>query len=349
MALQSRLLRNDTHLEAAAVSDPAHIVPGTKGEHVRKIQLALIQLDKATIAADGIYGPATAAAVLAYKKKRSIINRATQTQADNIVGKMTIDRLDKEMLAAEQSINDRTPRCIFPSHTDQSTRRQFAAGERAVGDAPSEVTGFTLLAEKDASLPLAKSWIAATLVKIGQVEARIERLKVYSAADIAFFSSIETHFKVNIPSVSESEARDRLRRIKEIYLKIQKVLDAIGPGSSRVLGNPGVPDKGLGPLGGFDRPNEFITIGRDFHNSNANMRAAVLIHEGGHFADGTCSHAASEQPSPNGSPIADRFGLAVNPRQLNYGQLDFNLHIQNAYSFAQCAMHNGLGIDKRPP
>lgn len=344
MALQSQLFRNDPNLEAAAVSDPAHIVPGTRGEHVRKIQLALIQLDGAAIATDGIYGPATAAAVLAYKQKRNIVNRAYQTQADNIVGKMTIDRLDKEMLAVEQSNNDRTPRCIFPPDTQQSTRGSFA-----VGDAPVELTGFMLLADKDASLPLAKAWITSTLTKISQVEGKVERFKVYTAADIAFFSSIETHFKVNIPNVSESVARDRLRKIKQMFLKIQKVLDVIGPGSTRVLGNPGVPDKALAPLGGINNPAQFVTIGRDFHNSNANMRAAVLIHEGGHFADASCSHAASEQPAPNGSPIVDEFSAAVNPGMLNYAQLDFNLHMQNAYSFAQCAMHNGLGIDKRPP
>jgi hypothetical protein len=349
MALQSQLFRNDPNLEAAAVSDPAHIVPGARGEHVRKIQLALIQLDRAAIAADRIYGPATAAAVLAYKKKRNIVNRAYQTQADNIVGKTTIDRLDKEMLAAEQSNNDRTPRCIFPPDTQQNTRRSFAVGDRLEGDAPVELTGFMLLADKDASLPLAKSWIALTLAKISQVEGKIERFKVYTAADIAFFSSIETHFKVNIPNVSESEARDRLRKIKQMFLKILRVLSVIGPGSTRVIGNPGVPDKALAPLGGIDIPTEFITIGRDFHNSNANMRAAVLIHEGGHFADASCSHAASEQPAFNGSPIEDPFGTAVNSRKLNYVQLDFNLHMQNAYSFAQCAMHNGLGIDKRPP
>lgn len=355
MALQSRLFRNDPNLEAATVSHPAHIVPGARGEHVRKIQLALIQLDGAAIAADGIYGPATAAAVLAYKKKRNIVNRAYQTQADNIVGKMTIDRLDKEMLAAEQSNNDRTPRCNFPPDTQQSTRRSFAVGNRLVGDAPVELTGFMLLADKDASLPLAKSWIASTLLKINQIEGKIERFKVYTAADIAFFSSIETHFKVNIPNVSESVAKDRLRKIKEMFLKIQKVLAVIGPGSTRVLGNPGVPDKATAPLGGIDNPADFVTIGRDFHNSNANMRAAVLIHEGGHFADVSCSHAASEQPAPNGSFLTradgtdDPFAIRVNPGRLNYAQLDFNLHMQNAYSFAQCAMHNGLGFDKRPP
>ena len=98
MALQSSLFQGDPKLEAAAVSDAAHIVPGMKGEHVRKIQLALNQLDKAGLDADSIYGNATAAAVLAYKRKRNIINKAYQSQADNIVGKMTIAALDRELL-----------------------------------------------------------------------------------------------------------------------------------------------------------------------------------------------------------------------------------------------------------
>jgi peptidoglycan hydrolase-like protein with peptidoglycan-binding domain len=101
MSLQSALLRGDAKLEAAAQFDPAHIVQGATGEHVRKIQLALIQLDGAAIDADGKYGPATAAAVLAYKRKRNIINRTYQKEADNIVGKMTIAALDREMVAKE--------------------------------------------------------------------------------------------------------------------------------------------------------------------------------------------------------------------------------------------------------
>ncbi|MBL8821841.1 MAG: peptidoglycan-binding protein [Planctomycetia bacterium] len=106
MAVQSQLFRGDPKLEAASVSDPAHIVPGAAGEHVRKIQQALIALDGATIAADGNYGPATAAAVLAYKRKRNIINPSYQTQADNIVGKMTMAALDREMLAKERGLPD---------------------------------------------------------------------------------------------------------------------------------------------------------------------------------------------------------------------------------------------------
>ncbi len=101
MTLQSLLFRGDPKLEAAAVSDPAHIVPGAAGAHVRKIQLSLTWLDGAGISPDGVYGPATAAAVLAYKQKRKIINRSYQTKPDNIVGKMTMAALDQEMLEEE--------------------------------------------------------------------------------------------------------------------------------------------------------------------------------------------------------------------------------------------------------
>lgn len=104
MALRSQLFAGDPKLEAAAISDPAHIQQGAVGEHVRKIQTALIRLDGATIAADGKFGPATAAAVLAFKKKRDIVNRTYQSQADSIVGKMTMAALDEEMADAEGKV-----------------------------------------------------------------------------------------------------------------------------------------------------------------------------------------------------------------------------------------------------
>ena len=71
-----------------------------------KIQMALILLDDLRIDSDELtakrYGPSTAAAVLAFKKERNIINRSYQTQADDIVGKMTIAELDKEIAQWEQ-------------------------------------------------------------------------------------------------------------------------------------------------------------------------------------------------------------------------------------------------------
>jgi peptidoglycan hydrolase-like protein with peptidoglycan-binding domain len=99
MALRSQLFRGDGQLEAAAVSDPAHILPGASGPHVARIQQALIQLDGAAISQDSAYGPATAAAVGAFKQKRQILN--FEGKIDNIVGRKTIAALDAEMLAKE--------------------------------------------------------------------------------------------------------------------------------------------------------------------------------------------------------------------------------------------------------
>lgn len=97
MVLRSQLFTGDSKLEAAAVSDPSHIEPGASGEYVKKIQMALNQIDDAGLRLDGSYGPATAAAVLAYKRKRNIVNRNYESEADNIVGKMTIAALDADL------------------------------------------------------------------------------------------------------------------------------------------------------------------------------------------------------------------------------------------------------------
>ncbi|MEO8777036.1 MAG: hypothetical protein ABI389_00005 [Rhodanobacter sp.] len=102
MSLQSQLFRGDPKLEAAAVSDSAHIQAGACGEHVGKIQQALQKLDAAAIDSvelHGVrYGPSTANAVHAYKQKRNIINHGYQSNADAIVGKMTIVSLDQELM-----------------------------------------------------------------------------------------------------------------------------------------------------------------------------------------------------------------------------------------------------------
>ncbi len=107
MPLRSNLFRSDRALEACLLRDAAHVTPGAVGDHVSKIQLALEDLDGAKIAAAEKtarrYGPSTTAAVLAYKRKRKIINFSYQSQADNIVGKMTIKRLDDEMFARQET------------------------------------------------------------------------------------------------------------------------------------------------------------------------------------------------------------------------------------------------------
>jgi hypothetical protein len=107
MGLSSNLFRGNVALEACAVKDSAHVTSGAIGEHVARIQFALFSLDGARIDRAEIttrrYGKSTAAAVLAYKKKRKIINRSYQSTADDIVGKMTIAALDKELRLKERA------------------------------------------------------------------------------------------------------------------------------------------------------------------------------------------------------------------------------------------------------
>lgn len=97
MGLQSQLFRGDPKLEAAAVSDSAHILPGARGPHVVKIQQALIQVDGAAIAPDGIYGPTTAAAVAAFKRKQQPQILNFEGKIDDIVGIKTMAALDGAM------------------------------------------------------------------------------------------------------------------------------------------------------------------------------------------------------------------------------------------------------------
>lgn len=105
MGLVSRHFRNDKKLQACLVKDSAHVTKGAKGEHVAKIQAALITLEAHLIEPaelrERLYGTSTANAVLAYKRKRQIINHRYQSTADNIVGKMTIARLDADMAKLE--------------------------------------------------------------------------------------------------------------------------------------------------------------------------------------------------------------------------------------------------------
>jgi len=101
MSLQSMYFRGNSRLQQCLVSHARHVTKGDSGDHVVLIQTALSILDNADISTheslNGIYGSSTSSAVLAYKRKRRIINYGYQTTPDDIVGCMTIRALDSEM------------------------------------------------------------------------------------------------------------------------------------------------------------------------------------------------------------------------------------------------------------
>ncbi|MFC1642198.1 hypothetical protein ACFL5O_05840 [Myxococcota bacterium] len=234
-----------------------------------------------------------------------------------------------------------TTLCFPPGWGGSTTFRLVAAA------GPAKVTADSLVGAARSRLVTAITWVTAARTKLAQVRASIERYHVYTPDEIRSFKPIETHFKVRIPSAQDVEARDRVDRIAAIYARILQALGQLS--GARLVGDPSVPHKAMAPLGGFSNPSSVITIGADFANSNANMQAAVLIHECAHFVERACLHVASELPAPQGSAITDGVGRIANPSGMNHAQMDFSLAIQNAYSFAQCALHNGVGLDKRPP
>ncbi|MEI6708769.1 MAG: hypothetical protein WCK96_16730 [Methylococcales bacterium] len=122
--LKSKLLSANQRLNNCEVQDSAHVCKGDTGEYVSRIQQALIRIDNAKIADAELsasrYGESTAAAVLRYKTPRKIINTTYQKSADDIVGKMTIKKLDEEMLVFERGVSDE-----FFAIGLRSRRRQF--------------------------------------------------------------------------------------------------------------------------------------------------------------------------------------------------------------------------------
>ncbi|WP_147385597.1 peptidoglycan-binding domain-containing protein [Oleomonas cavernae] len=100
------MFASDRRLQACLVDHAAHVTPGCEGFFVALVQYALVLLDGARI--DGremqamTYGPTTARAVLTYKTRRNIVNHSYQQSADDIVGKMTIAALDREMATYER-------------------------------------------------------------------------------------------------------------------------------------------------------------------------------------------------------------------------------------------------------
>lgn len=138
--LQSQLFRGNTRLERCAVNNADHVTPGSRGDFVSKIQEALVILDDALFTGTDVstqhYGASTAEAVLAYKTARDIVNRSYQRTADNIVGIMTIARMDSEMVAMETAMPGMIERARLGGF-----QRTFAAFMQVAGIGPPPPPG----------------------------------------------------------------------------------------------------------------------------------------------------------------------------------------------------------------
>jgi len=100
---------HSNELERCALSNPDHIPPGSVGDHVKRIQIALNQVSNVFLAIDGIYGPKTANAVVVFKEDQTPpLRQPGQPIADNIVGIRTIQALDEQMFKLENAPQTQT-------------------------------------------------------------------------------------------------------------------------------------------------------------------------------------------------------------------------------------------------
>ncbi len=150
MVLKSNLFKGSRGLAACEVSDAAHFTVGKQGDDVGLLQMALFALDSLTIDRKELlsktYGRSTAAAVLAFKTKRKIVNHAYQSKPDDIVGKMTVAALDRVLCGWESS--RRLPGDCIPAAraapTDVRPQLNFAIRSLAVAAPPPQIKKHTL-------------------------------------------------------------------------------------------------------------------------------------------------------------------------------------------------------------
>jgi hypothetical protein len=85
----------------------------------------------------------------------------------------------------------------------------------------------------------------------------------------------------------------------------------------------------------------------DYLNVGPFNQTFIAIHEAGHFAFEGIDHFAFESP---GAPAGGPYPMDVSNTQVrtkNYAALNFDEAMQNADTFAQFALHMGVGTDRR--
>ena len=94
MPLQSRLFKDDRKLQNCLERDEWHVVPGARGDHVGRIQRALITLGAGVIdfreLTDKRYGETTASTVLRFKGPPRNITHARTARCGRLIHRKDI-------------------------------------------------------------------------------------------------------------------------------------------------------------------------------------------------------------------------------------------------------------------
>jgi hypothetical protein len=353
MTLQSNLLSGDRALEACSISDSAHVTKGAVGDHVSKIQAALIILDGARISPDELaatkYGLSTAAAVLSFKKKRNIINRSYQNQADDIVGKMTIAALDREMLSKQAPpVDAGVAVCKFTDVRPYRSGGLMLAFSVPASPAPV-LSAPTPLKHAMDVMGLARIWANNALVWLRTVRGvyRQHGNSNWPPSALALFEAVDAHFHLRrLPRVEDQP--HFLDQIITNYVNILALLnnpDAMGddPNAYTDPEDPRFGAYATAKIGGFHDASVSKKVW--FHGlflsvTGQKARIAMILHECGHsVASGL--HYAYGHPRSSGGTAGEPFRGAKHPR--NYENLTPDEALCNADTYATFAAHASTG------
>lgn len=311
MPLRSELFSGDPKLENAAVHDSAHIVPGSSGPHVEKIQVALMLLDSTSIAsselAADLYGETTAAAVLAYKRKRSIINRSYQSTADNIVGRMTIASLDSEM-AGRSAIQKRSGCDYTPAR--QPTRKQrffaFASSGPGLLNASSPAAQSTL--------EMALAAVPAALTMRNKGKQALDELISGSNTKLSALclEALKRHYKVSAAADVDRVAREVRNSLAQVAGRLLSARAWLRQGTAGGFAETPTPRDG----------HTFIM--QDYSVAGRLLRPTILIHEAFH-------DLSDFNQDFGGNPAKDQAA--------KYHLNDTRTQLQNAYAMSQFVLH----------
>jgi hypothetical protein len=286
--------------------------------------------------------------VLAYKRKRSIINFSFQTQADDIVGKMTVASLDKEMVEFERQL-DSAAVCHcrdFPRApvTAGGQRPAFTLG--LIVPIPAGAVGATLTGSPRAQalgrLDGAQQWTASArnFIRLGIAQI-LSGLPIDTFKDSEPRKALVTHFKID----TVPKPIDHLNFLDGVY---ELIAETFASANTIFKDDPTTHDFANAHLGGFFHKSNpvlgKIRFGPAYGGKGELVQTAVLVHEAAHFVNSKIDHFASELPAPNGTLVNSSKGIV---HTKNYVQLSFQEAANNAYTYAQFALHAFKGFDKR--
>jgi hypothetical protein len=322
----------DRRFQNALDNDKDHIVPGSNGDHVLRIQTALETLTAVDLGMErGDYGSNTEDAVRAYKNDESRkILQSYQTTADPIVGKRTMKSLDQEMHLFE--IRKKGGGLVIP--------------KPKVKPKPKNMSG-TELAHLD--VPLAIKKVNAAIARMAEYEStlslRLGPIVIFRPFNKVTEDALSVHFKLldfETTGVILPRRAITMPDVTHILDHFRKILaHLVGHAANFTDGHPvdkfGKPVAAAAPLNSNN--SIFSPLFRNFSTKDGaaigpNSRAAILVHEGFHAVDASLS--------------SGRDDIHISEFLPEYETQDTAHALFNPSAFASFAAHAFKGSDPNP-